>query len=79
MKFTADWLQGAGSLVGGLATIYAARESAKEVKNRNDLYEEERQRNIKKEDTAQMNLNAATSSVYGYNKKKEDPYKIKMV
>lgn len=69
------WLQGAGSLVGGLGQVYGAYSQNKQYDKMNKMYEEDRNRAIKKEDATQLNLDTALESVYGPDtkKKKDNP------
>lgn len=64
-----EWLQGAGTLVGGLGQVYAAHNQNKQYDKMNKLYEEDRNRAIKKEDQTQLNLDTAVENVYGKKKK----------
>lgn len=64
-----EWLQGAGTLVGGLGQVYAAHSQDKQFDKMNKYYEEDRNRAIKKEDQTQLNLDNAIENVYGTKKK----------
>lgn len=63
------WLQGAGTLVGGLGTVYSAYNQNKQYDKMNDLYAADRNRAIQKEDQTQLNLDTAIENVYGTKKK----------
>ncbi len=64
-----DWVKGAGSLLGGAGAIYNAYNTNKQYKIANNLYAEERQRQIDKENKAQKSLDDAVALSFG---KKED-------
>ena len=64
-----EWLQGAGTLIGGLGTVYSAYNQNKQYDKMNNLYEEDRLRATKKEDQTQANLDTAIDNVYGTKKK----------
>lgn len=66
-----SWLQGAGTLVGGLGQVYGAYNQNKQYDKMNKLYEQDRNRAIKKEDMAQLNLDTAINDVYGLDSKKK--------
>lgn len=59
------WLQGAGSLVGGLGQVYGAYSQNKQYDKMNKMYEEDRNRAIKKDDSTQLALDTAIEDVYG--------------
>ena len=42
-----EWLQGAGTLIGGLGTVYSAHNQNKQYDKMNNLYEADRNRAIK--------------------------------
>lgn len=67
-----EWLQGAGTLIGGLGTVYSAHNQNKQYDKMNNLYEADRNRAIKKEDQTQLNLDTAIENVYGTKKKNND-------
>ena len=64
-----SWLQGAGTLIGGLGTVYSAHNQNKQFDKMNKLYEEDRNRAIQKEDQTQLSLDTAIDNVYGTKKK----------
>lgn len=68
-----EWLRGAGTLIGGLGTAYGAIESGRMNKKLYNLQKSAYDRNIKKENKAQMELEKGFNSVYG-KKKKKQPY-----
>lgn len=63
------WLKGAGTLIGGLGTVYGAHNQNEQFKKMNKMYEEDRLRATKKEDQTQANLDTAIDNVYGTKKK----------
>ncbi len=64
-----EYLQGAGTLIGGLGTVYSAYNQNKQFDKMNKLYEQDRNRAIQKEDQTQLNLDTAIENVYGTKKK----------
>ncbi len=73
-----DWMKGAGTLVAGIGTVYGAVKQAESMKDYNKIANEKFQldkkelnRQIGKEDAAQLNLDSAVSEVYRPKKKKK--------
>lgn len=73
-----DWMQGAGTLIGGLSTAYGGIEMAKQNKKMNAMNEkifnqnEQYYKDSKKiKDKVQFNFDSAVSEVYGTDDEKD--------
>lgn len=51
-----DWVKGAGTLLGGVGSIYNAYSTNKNTEKMNDLYAKNQARNITRQESAEDNL-----------------------
>ena len=65
LEGAASWLTGAGTLIGGLGTVYSAYNTNKQYKFANNLALQDRAIAMKKDKEAQFNLDTAVKNVYG--------------
>jgi hypothetical protein len=60
-----DWMKGAGTLIGGLGSVWSGLEQAKAFKKMNNINTDMYNRIKDKEDRAQLSLDTAVNNVYG--------------
>lgn len=66
-----DWVKGAGSLLGGVGSIYNAYSTNKNYEKMNDLYAQDRARNIARQEKAEDNISDGITAGFKLDEDKD--------